>query len=339
MEKIKFKRAKLHITRTTTTLPLLIENYSGRSTPRLREKLIFHSSAGRCVVVRHVMPTAYKRKMDYDPKEICYLCGSQLGLTDVNLDHVFQQQFVTRNQPKEKGFDYAGVLPVHVGCNKKFGTGNQAPEAICGKALRLLEVLQRDDTLKVIRDNPNFRVAAINSSWFLNFSQQDIDYFKLIDLTNVAYEDWAHGNHLADKQMINPFQIPINVALSTLAKSTAGFLVKRHGVAGNTHWRILALPFYAQDNDFDFDRLFGKVQPLEVGIKLWIKSDRNSWLAGYKHNRLFVIFCIEFAASDTFRQIKAQLNSVWKDFSCLFFDSDKLIDLVGYHWSKNEYPL
>ncbi|MGA9365536.1 MAG: hypothetical protein WBW16_14325 [Bacteroidota bacterium] len=277
--------------------------------------------------------------MNYDPNEICYLCGSQLGNAPVNFDHVFQQQFVTRDQPKAKGFDYAGVLPVHVACNKKFGTGTQAPEAICEKALRLLEALHRDDAFKVRRDNPNFRVAAINSSWFKDFTQQDIEFFKLIDLAGVAYEDWTHGDHLSDKQMINPFQIPTNIALSTLAKSTAAFLVKRHGFPRDAHWRILALPFYAHDKDFDLDSLLGNIKPLEVGIKLWLKSDGNGWFAGYKQNRFLVIFCIESAASDLFRLIKTQLNSVLQDTSCLFFDSDKLINLVGYHWSGNEYPL
>ena len=96
----------------------------------------------------------YSMKMNYDPEEICYLCGSQLGNGPVNIDHVFQQQFITRAQPKAKGYDYAGFITVHEVCNRKFGTGSFAPENICGKALRVLEVLHSKDTLKMMSDDP-----------------------------------------------------------------------------------------------------------------------------------------------------------------------------------------
>ena len=258
--------------------------------------------------------------MDHNPNEICYLCSSRLGNDAINHDHIFQQQFVTRDQPKAQGFNYGGVLPINLACNKKFGTGNQAPEAICGKAMRLLDALHRDDALKVRSDNPNFRIAAINSSWFKDFTQQDINFFKLIDVTDLEYEDWAHGTYLSDEQMINPFIIPTNIALTTLAKRPAGFLVKRHGYKLSSRWRILSLPFYVHDQDFNLDSIFGDVKPLEVGIKLWLKSEGNGWFAGYRHNCFFVLFCIEPTASNLFQQIVYQLKSIMSDFSCMFFD-------------------
>jgi hypothetical protein len=134
---------------------------------------------------------------------------------------------------------------------------------------------------------------------------------------------------------VHPFAVPINVALSTLAKSAAGFLVKRFSYPRQGRWRILAIPHYAQDRDFTFDNLFGDTKPLEVGIRLWIKQQDNGWLAAYKHNRLLVFFCFESSASDFFQRV----TRVFRNASCLLYDSVNLLSLVDYDWSNNQYPL
>jgi hypothetical protein len=273
---------------------------------------------------------------DYDPTDLCYLCGRQLAAEEVNEDHLFQHQFLDRPQPKAKGFDYAGTMPTHKVCNSKFGNAGQGPESICLKALHLLEVLYDPSTLwKEGIDNPNIRIVAINSRALPEFTKRDVEFFKLIDVTNVAYNEWASGDHLADKKKVNPFATPINVALSTLAKSAAAFLVKRFSYPRQGRWRILSIPYFAQDGDFTLDNLFGDTKPLEVGMKLWIKREHNGWLAAYKHNRLLVFFCFESSASDFFQKV----TNVFRNASCLLYDSEDLISLVAYDWSSNKYPL
>lgn len=273
---------------------------------------------------------------DYNPDDICYLCSNRLGTVDVSEDHVFQRQFISRHQPKARGFHYAGTLPVHGGCNNKFGGIGKGPEWICKKSLQLLEVLYSPATQKrVCKDNPRFRVVAIDSSALPNFTKEDLEFFQINDLRNVPYQEWSSGRHLSEKAMINPFERAINISLSTLAKSAAGFLVKSFAYPKQGRWRVLSIPHIGQTPDFDLGPIFGNATPLEVGVSLWVKPECNGWFLGYKHDRLLVFFAFESVASDFFQQV----CRTFKNASCLFFDSDKLIDLVGYGWSKNKYPL
>jgi hypothetical protein len=78
---------------------------------------------------------------DYGLTELCYLCGRQLAAEEVSEDHLFQQQFVARPQPKTKGYDYAGILLTHELCNRKFGNAGRGPESICRKALGLQGII------------------------------------------------------------------------------------------------------------------------------------------------------------------------------------------------------
>ena len=267
------------------------------------------------------------------PTDICYLCGKMLGEEEVNGDHIFQQQFIKRQQPKSVGFDYAGVLFVHKNCNNKFGSAGNGAESICKKALHLLEVLYSENAqYKEKKDDPNIRIVAINSSSLPEFTDSDIAFFKFNDGTNIPYEELMSRNYFTNKSMINPFQVPINVALSTLAKSVAGFLVKRYNFPKDGRWRILAIPHYAENEDFSFDDIFGCTQPLEIGITLWIKYDNNQWIAAYKFNRLLIFLFFESIASAFFNQVASQFIGA----DCLFFESSQLIDLIGYEWHNNK---
>jgi hypothetical protein len=69
--------------------------------------------------------------------QTCYLCGLPIDAGPVTDDHAVQKLLISRKQPKAKGFDYGGVLPVHPKCNNEFG-----PERYCGKALELIAVLR-----------------------------------------------------------------------------------------------------------------------------------------------------------------------------------------------------
>ena len=268
---------------------------------------------------------------EYNINDLCYLCSKPFGIEKVNEDHIFQQQFIRRKHPKAKGFNYAGTLLAHENCNNSFGGAGKGAESICKKALHLLEILYSPNTLiGHLRDLP---IVAINSSSLPEFTSNDVAFFKFNDTSNLPYKDFTSSDYFSDKEKINPFRIPTNIALSTLAKSTAGFLIKRFGYPQNSRWRILAIPYYAEDDDFSFDEIMGNVKPLEVGIKVWIKPENNGWLAVYKFNRFLVYFCFEPTASTYFQQLKKKFVNI----DCLFFESDKLIDLINYDWGN--YPL
>jgi len=265
-------------------------------------------------------------KNEYNTSDFCYLCSKELGIEKINEDHIFQKQFTRRQQAKAKGFDYGGVLFVHESCNNRFGGGGQGAESICKKALHLLEVLYSENVaIGHLRDIP---IVAINSSALPEFTDADIAFFKYNDVANLSYEDWTSSNYFSDKQKIDPFRMPKNIALSTLAKSAAGFLVKRYSYPTKGRWRILAIPYYAQDGNFSLDNILGNVKPLAIGIKLWIVPQNNRWLSVYKFDRFLVHFYFEPSASDYFRQLK----KTYLKADCLFFDSDKLTDLIGYDW-------
>jgi hypothetical protein len=273
---------------------------------------------------------------EIDPMGYCYLCGRPNVGDGINEDHIFQQQFIERDQPKTKGFDYGGVLPVHEKCNNWFGGKGQGPESICKKALHLIDVLYSESALwRVSRKNQAKRLIGIDSSKLPEFTQNDVEFFKLIDATSVSYRELTSDQFLNKHQKINPFQIPINIGLSVLAKSAAGFLVKRFAYPPTEKWRILAIPLRSQNSDFSLDHIIGKTKPLEVGIQLWVKQENSWWFVAYKFNQLLIYFWFEFSASELFQEIKGQFGSA----SCLIYESDALMELVGYNWSANEQSI
>lgn len=274
--------------------------------------------------------------MNHDPNTLCYLCGKPLGNQKVNEDHVVQKLFMKRSQPKAKGFDYAGVLLTHEDCNNKFGGSGGRAETMCKKALQLLNALSSDKTLFCERkDNPNIRIVAIPFDQLPLFADDDKKFFGLIDVRNEPYEKLTSAAFLTGKEKINPFKSPVNVALSVLAKSAAAVLVKRGKISPSSQWRILAMPFYSGNADFDLDHIFGHTKPFEIGVKLWAKPFENQdWFVAYKHEGLLLFFCLGFSQDESnFRK----LANRFKDATKLVFESHRLIDLVGYDWSDNNF--
>ena len=53
--------------------------------------------------------------------KICYLCNEPI-LPDQKIsgDHVYPKGIMKREQPKVKGFDYAGKVDSHENCNNEF---------------------------------------------------------------------------------------------------------------------------------------------------------------------------------------------------------------------------
>ncbi len=119
---------------------------------------------------------------------ICYLCGEEIINEIPTGDHVISRQFITRNQPKVKGFDYGGELPTHRDCNTRFG-----PEKMCSKALQVLGAINIGQ-IYTNSQNPTISIQTFRKEELSSFSKEDCEFFGLIDTPNNNYEGWAHNS-------------------------------------------------------------------------------------------------------------------------------------------------
>lgn len=272
----------------------------------------------------------------YDSNLTCYLCGEHLGNQEINRDHVFPKQFIKRKKPKTKDFFYAGYLPVHKKCNNNFGCSGSKAESICQKALLLLDALHNDETLwRTHKDNQDVNIVAVRSDLLPSFTDEDINFFKLINLQSVEYKKWSCPSFFEDKEKILPYEKPINIALTVLAKSSAAFIVKYENILPALKWRILAIPYYVSNSDLNLDEILGHVKPLEIGFKFWVKKFSNGdRFVAYVMGKLYVFFC--FALTPNKSNFKITNERLGADNS-YYFESDRLIDLVGYDWGCNNF--
>ena len=260
--------------------------------------------------------------------EACYLCGKQIA-ADASDDHVVPKQFVKRAQPKVKGFDYGGVLPSHAECNNEFGA-----ERVSQKALALIRVLHDENCFlkRQHRDNPNVTVLAINSECLPDFTEQDLAFFKFIDVREKDYAEFSKPSFFQNKPKTNALQQALYIALAVLAKSAAALLVSRHLKAVPPQWRIVAVPYFGKDNAVDFDQLLGNTKPFDVGLKIWIRRmEKGDWFAIYKA-RDVVLYLLFWFSGDS-----GQLDGIARIFSDadrFLFEGSRLMDLVAYQWKK-----
>lgn len=258
---------------------------------------------------------------------ICYLCGKEIIGETPSGDHSVPQQFIKRNQPRVKGFDYGGKLPTHVKCNNQFG-----PEKMSYKALQALAAYKNQIYTNV--ENPSISIQIFKKDEIKSFSKEDLNFFGLIDTTNVGYENWAHNQvFFKDKTKIIPLEKPLNIALSVLTKSAAALLVKRLNVSPNSYWNVICIPYQA-NNSIDLDLIFGKTKPFEIGMKVWIrKLDNNAdYIACYKNQKVLLIIVFSFSQDEKYSKY---CTGTFQDAERFLFKSPRLMDLVNYNWLKN----
>lgn len=269
---------------------------------------------------------------------ICYLCNQQIqDPADISWDHVVPHQFIKRDQPKAKGFSYAGKLPTHTKCNNDFGSEDAKAEVICQKALEMLRVLHDENCFSVhqYKDNPDIRILAINGDCLNNLTEQEKAFFGLIDVRNTPYQAWRSASFFADKKKVNVLDQARNVALSVLTKSAAAILIKRQHVLSSSIWRIVAVPHFIGDAHIELNEIFGETKPFEVGVQAWIDQHANGdWLVIYKVNGLLVELHFALTTNDNTFQTLRQLFPNTKQY---VFESNELMDLVGYNWCANPY--
>ena len=257
--------------------------------------------------------------------KICYLCGLPI-LGDNSGDHVVPKQFIKREQPKAKGFDYAGKLPSHETCNNQFG-----PEKYCQKALSLIPLLH-DVKFLTHRDNPNIKILTIDSNCLTGFSLDELRFFKFIDVQNKDISEWSKESFFNDKPKTNVLEHALFVSLSVLAKSAAALLISRklHYIPSN--WRIIVSPWFDKGSILDFDELTGHTKPFEIGVKVWPKQANNgNWWMIYKAFEIvvFMFFWFSGIPSDI-----EEIKPFQSEARCFEFQSSQLIDLVNYDWKQ-----
>ncbi len=269
--------------------------------------------------------------------KICYLCSKEIKPSDeMNKDHVISKQFIKRNQPIAKGFDYGSFLPTHTLCNKKFGDAGSKAEAICQKALTLIDIFQNPNKSmkRKHKQNQNIKILAINESLLKNFSTKDLEYFSLIDVRDIEYKDFTNPDFFKNKKAINPMIKPLNSALTVLVKNSAALLVKRYNISPKTFWRVIVKPYYSHNNNLKLNLLFGDIKPFEEGLNIWINPFKGGdWFIRFQY--LKQIFFIFFSITGRKQIIEKISEKVFNKTESYYFQSNQLIDLVNFNWFDN----
>jgi hypothetical protein len=143
-------------------------------------------------------------------------------------------------------------------------------------------------------------------------------------------DDWSHAVNSSGK-IESEYSEPLNTALSVLAKNAAAVLMRFYGIAPDTHWRIINLSnVYGPDAKKVFDGLMDDKNPIESEMYFHPKQlpDGNFFI-GFSREQLGVLFYFEFNPNvKTLKEIRDELTP-WPQF---LFESNQLIDLVGYDW-------
>ena len=274
---------------------------------------------------------------------ICYLCGSEIKADEEqSKDHVFQQQFLKRSQPKTKGYRYAGKLITHLECNEKFGEAGSDSEVLCKKALSLIWILWNSQEF-VNRTDPNVRIIAIdslqNQDILMTLSLKDNEFFGIDDFTHFPEPFKLDPNYLKRKPATDPYKKPIEVSLSVLTKSATAFLVRWYDVHPSTFGNILVIPlfFHSESENVKWEPVFGEGMILEDGIKIWIKRwSNNDRIVIYQMDLMTIIFNFRISPGSASSGFYEKTWIKRFDFAQRFiFKSNQLIDLVGYEWSKH----
>jgi hypothetical protein len=261
----------------------------------------------------------------------CYLCGKMVEAHESSGDHVVPKTFIEREQPRVKGFDYAGKLPSHRSCNNAFG-----PETYAVKALDLIAALYDEDCTFEYRHpaNPDLQMMVLRSTCLPSFTSRDLSYFKIINATSKSKDEIHDLELLEGRRPVNPKRQSLFTALAVLTKSAAALLVSRKLFTTPSAWDVLAIPHVGDAHELDFDDIFGETTPFDSEVKVWLAQlETNDYLVIYRIKRVVVYFL--FRLSD----VPAAYNRMLEQFtggSRLRFQGKNLMELVSYTWREAE---
>lgn len=259
----------------------------------------------------------------------CYLCGKPMECEGRSKDHVIPKTLIEREQPKVQGFDYAGTLPTHAVCNNEFG-----PEKFASKALHLLEALHNPEALSEYRHpkDPSVRMMKLNSALFPALTRQDLQFFQIIDGRAKSRVELNDLSLIEGGQPTDPRLRALHVALAVLTKSAAALIVSRKLKSVPQKWDVLAIPYVGDADAINFDKLFGKTEPFDVGIKVWLgKLETNDYLAVYRAKRVIVFFLFRFSASAAAWD---RMLDRFKSATRLHFVGPALIEVTKHAWTR-----
>lgn len=271
-------------------------------------------------------------------EEICYLCaGPIVEGEECNKDHVVQHQLITRAHPIARGFDYGGFLPTHSEHNNAFGGRRARTEDTWRTALQLGNALHDENCFKLRQrvDSPDVVILAFREECLKAFRKDDLRFFGITDVRGKAYHDWSDPLFWKDKNKVVTYEKPCNVILSVLAKSAAAILVKRCGIAPNASWRILASLIVGDNVSVLADEFFKATQPFDKDLIIKAKeTETGDWVVFYVVGKIAALF--SFAVSKNSAWFDS-ISEEFKEWGCYIFESDKLLNLIGYEWTKNVY--
>jgi hypothetical protein len=268
----------------------------------------------------------------------CYLCGGKpIAEREMSKDHVVQHQLIKRDQPIARGYDYGGFLPTHKECNNKFGGKSARTEYAWRTALQLENVLQDENCFRRRQriDQPDVILLVLKDDCLRSFSRDDLEFFGITDVRRKDYDDWSSPSFWKDKKKIDPYERSTNIILSVLAKSAAAILVKRCGIAPQASWRILATLVIGENVSVLADEFFRPSKPFDLNLSIKVaQTETGDWVVCYVVGKLAAL--LSFAVSEDNTWFNAR-KSAFEDWGCYLFESDRLLDLIGYNWKKNIY--
>ena len=253
---------------------------------------------------------------------ICYLCGTELGAEKSTGDHRMPMLLLDREQPKARGFDYAGKAPTHDICNNRFKS-----EIYGRKALSLLRALHDPKCAKIVKGQ-----VALNSSCLSGFSKGDLEFFKITDVRGKDVDAVRNLSTQLENAAVNPFSIPINITLSVLAKSAAALLVDRHLLEVPKQWKIYALPHIGGLRHQELESVFPDRKPFDTDVSVYVEplSNEDYFIVFLAHG-VCVIFVFQFSGLP---DLIAHVRKRFPNSDCAVFEGKSLMELVNYTWRK-----
>lgn len=270
----------------------------------------------------------------------CYLCGGKPILEgEISRDHVVPHQLIMRDQSGiAQGYDYGGFLPAHKeSCNNKFGGRSARAEYSWRTALQLGNVLHDPNCFKEFQriDRPDVILSVLKDECLDKFSKDDLDFFGITEVRGKDYADWSSPSFWTDKKRIDAYEKPRNIILSVLAKSAAAVLVKRCGIAPQASWRILATLIVGENVSVLMDEFLKPSKPFDVNLSVKAtQTETGDWFVCYVVGKFAAWFSFAVSEDNTWFNM---LGSEFEDWGCYLFESDRLLDLIGYDWKKNTY--
>jgi hypothetical protein len=258
---------------------------------------------------------------------ICYLCGRPLSPGEAaSKDHVMPQLFITRDQPRAKGFEYGGFIRTHETCNNRF-----KPESYMRKALELIELLTDPRAFVEVqhKTEPDTRIMGLDATRLTSFTDEDRRFFKMIDVRDRPIEEWSSLEFLRDKPRTNLKKDALTIALSVVAKSASALVIDRGLHAVPDRWHIHAVPHLAE-SQFDLRSAVDEtVLRFDEEVDVAMGEELGNWTVIFRFRSLMVPMVFRFHRKH--RPITL-LSRMYFDADIWEFRADALNEMLKGAW-------